>query len=749
MKKALKENIRKAICFLLVAAIVSAFEVFFLPEESRAAFADSTVSRFTSKTYTQSYNHSNYIAVNGVDVSAYQTDVDWELAKADGIDFAIIRVGYTGYGTGVMGSDNMFEEHIRKAKAAGMMVGVYYFSQAVNTEEAIAEADFAIDLIEKAGYYPSQLELPVFMDYEKATKADGSGGRINSLSKSVRTQNTLAFMNEIEARGYKSGIYADYSFSTNSMDGSSISQKHFYWAAQYNSTNDFPFDYGIWQYTSSGHISGFLTSAGKYKSIDTNYLYLNPRQTSTVNPTVSYEMRGISPSTYGLNPYASVSITECDVMLSTYGDYTYSPGMKYEPPVTVYYGGRVLNEGVDYKVNYISNAQAGTAYALVTGLGFFGDYMLKNFTINKSYNTSAVTVSGLKNSTYNGKNQAPSTIVVKESTGRILKEGIDYSFATSGAVDVGTATATITFLSDYVGSKTETYSITKGKQTLTIDNPVTSLAPADGEYGLRVKVGFSGDTLTYSSSDESVAVINSKGVITPISGGETTITIKSAGTSNYSGAEYSFNLSVKNPPQTVETPFTRYTRDELGSSINLRAKTNGDGEFFFSSNNEEVAKVDESGRVSIIGAGEAEITVTAAETDAWEQGSKTVYVTVAAIDPDIKQVKYENILEAVENTKITSLTAVAQTSKKVKLNWKKSKAKYGVDYFQVFRSTKKSSGYTKIFTTADGKTYQYINSKGMVGDTLYWFKVRGVRNVAGQKIYTEFKKVSVKTLKKK
>ena len=130
-----KQRKRKLLACVLAAAMAFG---------STFASAATTVSRYTGSTYTHNAQFDNCIIVDGVDVSAYQETIDWQAAKRNGVDFAIIRVAYRGYGAaGNMNPDNCFVKHIEGAKAAGVMVGVYFFSQALNTLEARAESRYS------------------------------------------------------------------------------------------------------------------------------------------------------------------------------------------------------------------------------------------------------------------------------------------------------------------------------------------------------------------------------------------------------------------------------------------------------------------------------------------------------------------------------------------------------------------------------------------------------------------------------
>ena len=144
------------------------------------------------------------LIVDGVDVSYIQkNNVDWQQAKADGIDFAIIRVGARGYAdAGRLIEDDYYKENIQRAKNAGLMVGVYFFSQALDELEAYAEASYTLKLLDGI-----QLDLPVYMDYEFA---GGSAGRLTKakLPKSQMTANAVKFCETIEESGlYETGTF--------------------------------------------------------------------------------------------------------------------------------------------------------------------------------------------------------------------------------------------------------------------------------------------------------------------------------------------------------------------------------------------------------------------------------------------------------------------------------------------------------------------------------------------------------------
>ncbi len=196
----------------------------------------------------------------GIDVSKYQRDIDWKKVKETGVEFAIIRVGYRGYGTGALVEDSYFAKNIKNATKAGLKVGVYIFSQAINTKEAVEEASMCIDAVK--GY---KLAYPIFFDTEYSTSR--KTGRADHLTKSQRTKIAKAFCETVENAGYQAGIYASASWFTGQLNYSDIS-KYDIWVAHYGVDKPkFNHHYDIWQYTGSG------TCAGVPGAVDMNIGY--------------------------------------------------------------------------------------------------------------------------------------------------------------------------------------------------------------------------------------------------------------------------------------------------------------------------------------------------------------------------------------------------------------------------------------------------------------------------------------------
>ena len=218
------------------------------------AFASTKFySKYDKKTYTHNTKFDTFNKVVGIDVSMHNKTVDFNKVKADGIDFVYVRVGYTGYTKKKLSLnyDPYYRENITNALAAGLQVGVYWYSQALNEEEAFQEANMLLNVI---GSY--NITMPVVYDYEFA--GVGEDGRLDSanLSKAQMTANSLAFLNRVSQMGYTPCLYANYSFLKNRVNVSQISSIAKIWLAHYNTSTDYPGDYEYWQYTSDGRVNG-------------------------------------------------------------------------------------------------------------------------------------------------------------------------------------------------------------------------------------------------------------------------------------------------------------------------------------------------------------------------------------------------------------------------------------------------------------------------------------------------------------
>lgn len=195
-----------------------------------------------------------------IDVSTYNGDIDWNRVKEAGIDYAIIRVGYRGYETARLVKDKRFDTNMSNATAAGVKVGAYIVTQAVNTNEAVEEASFIISSC--SGY---NVSLPLAIDVESAGNGSGRGDKI---SVAERTAVINAFVQTIRGAGYSAMVYANKDWMTNRINAGGLASGSTVWLAQYRSSCTYGGSYQMWQFTESGSIPGISgnvdMSAWKY-----------------------------------------------------------------------------------------------------------------------------------------------------------------------------------------------------------------------------------------------------------------------------------------------------------------------------------------------------------------------------------------------------------------------------------------------------------------------------------------------------
>ena len=194
--------------------------------------------------------------VLGIDVSRHNGSIDWNAVKNSGVEFVIIRCGYRGSSSGALIEDEMFRENIRGAAAAGLKIGVYIFSQAINEAEAVEEASMAVSAV--SGY---ALSYPIFIDVE------GANGRADGLSKAERTAVIQSFCQTVANSGYTPGIYSNRTWLAEKIDTSALGSYKI-WMAQYAAAPTYSGRYEMWQYSSQGSIPGISGD------VDLNISYL-------------------------------------------------------------------------------------------------------------------------------------------------------------------------------------------------------------------------------------------------------------------------------------------------------------------------------------------------------------------------------------------------------------------------------------------------------------------------------------------
>lgn len=236
------------------------------PFKDPDALTSSTLvgtSPFTTSKYTHSSVFIGKKVYHGIDVSYHNGTIDWAKAAADGVHYAFIRVGYRGYGSGKIAADPKFETYIKGATAAGIAVGLYFFTEAKTETEAKEEAAYCI---EQAKNYT--ISLPIAFDYEYQYNAAGQLVSPKAgISKAAATANCRAFCDAISAAGYTPMIYANSSDLKTLIDGTTLEQDYPIWLANYTTKTKYTGKYDIWQYSSKGSVAGISTK------VDCNFWY--------------------------------------------------------------------------------------------------------------------------------------------------------------------------------------------------------------------------------------------------------------------------------------------------------------------------------------------------------------------------------------------------------------------------------------------------------------------------------------------
>ena len=304
---------------------------------------------------THAKRYENFIKVHGIDVSEFQNDIKWKKVKSSEADFAFIRAGLRKSDTGELAEDKDFRTNIKNAKKAGVMVGAYFFSQALNAEEAVEEAEYLLELVK-----PYDIDLPLVIDYELF-----EGGRLRQKVDAGEMPNAsdyhdvvVAFCSTVEDAGYEAAVYANYDMLTNYMDSTILDEQEFIWAAEYGGKCHVKGNYMFWQCAEDAEISGIEGN------VDHDIWYIDPDKVY---------------STYAKGKKDAISIGDCKVSFSR--DSYKLVNHRAIPKVYVTYEGRNLRKGTHYEVSFVRNVTKGTGYAIVRGINSYKDWKAVPFTI--------------------------------------------------------------------------------------------------------------------------------------------------------------------------------------------------------------------------------------------------------------------------------------------------------------------------------------------------------------------------------
>ena len=193
-------------------------------------------------------------AVMGIDVSRYQGEIDWQQVKAAGVEFVMVRLGNRGIAEGTLHEDPLAGSNLLGAKAAGLKVGAYFYSQALNVAEAEEEAAFALEILDGI-----QLDMPLAFDWEQESRTENVDAR-------TLTDCTKAFCAAVEAAGYQPMIYFN-SFQAKELLHLRELEDIPWWLAMYDVTMEFPYRMDMWQYSCTGTVPGISGS------VDLNLLF--------------------------------------------------------------------------------------------------------------------------------------------------------------------------------------------------------------------------------------------------------------------------------------------------------------------------------------------------------------------------------------------------------------------------------------------------------------------------------------------
>lgn len=183
----------------------------------------------------------------GIDVSTHQKDIDWPAVAADGVKFAILRLGHRGYTEGGLFLDQTFQQNLRGALDAGLDVGVYFFSQAITPEEAVEEADYILEVLDG-----QPLAFPVAFDWEPIS---GEGARTDGLDGETLTRCAAAFCKRIQDGGYRPAVYFNRTQGYLRYDLRELTDYEL-WLAEYAAVPDFYYHFDLWQYSHTGRVDG-------------------------------------------------------------------------------------------------------------------------------------------------------------------------------------------------------------------------------------------------------------------------------------------------------------------------------------------------------------------------------------------------------------------------------------------------------------------------------------------------------------
>ncbi len=395
---------------------------------TRRGTGDFLGSSIRAQALAHQPKYSDCILQYGVDVSYHNGTIDWEKVKADGVEFAIIRVAYRGYENGALKMDNKALENMRNASAAGIPIGVYIFSQAVSKAEARQEADFIVANIK--GY---KIDLPVVFDFEYVATGVGRLYKAH-LSKSAGTNVCTAFCDRVKALGYTPMVYASKSMYEKQTYAADISQEYPVWMAHYNNSTSYAGEYEYWQYTSEGKVDGIRAKDNPYT--DLNYRYYNTlRITNRTADSLSMSWDAWDGADgydiYRKNGSGSYVILESGVKETEYTDKPLNSGMDYS--YKIYPHGTNTCIGFNTGITQLASAKLsgkGTAFDKIkltwSKVSGAASYQIERYNSSKKAYSNIKTASGSAASYTDGSKNASTKYKYRLRPYKVVFNGRSY-----------------------------------------------------------------------------------------------------------------------------------------------------------------------------------------------------------------------------------------------------------------------------------------------------------------------------------
>ena len=239
-----------------IAVLLAAALLLLLPRQSATPPETEATTRptlATSPVTAQDFSYNgDYLtcltreSMLGIDVSSLQKEIDWQQVKDAGVKFVMIRLGYRGSIEGALEADAYAQANYEGAKAAGLQVGGYIFTQSISVEEGLEDADLVLDMVKDW-----ELDLPLVYDWEVVEPHYRNG----NLDRRTLTDIMLAFCEKIENAGHKAMVYFNITQTRENFFLEELTDYGF-WLANYGDTLNFPYKVDMWQYTDTGRVPG-------------------------------------------------------------------------------------------------------------------------------------------------------------------------------------------------------------------------------------------------------------------------------------------------------------------------------------------------------------------------------------------------------------------------------------------------------------------------------------------------------------